>query len=150
LYRVQQLASESLQGRTKVKMSTHSIKWYTDAKKIQPPYVKLVPLNEIIAESIGSPVTSPKVKVLFDALCEKLQSELFVLLKAPLDDIAKVAGEKVRTAIEHVREGVLVINPGFDGEYGKVKIFAGETQGIESNSTAAQGASGEDAQLGLL
>ncbi len=119
--RVQELATED--PRAQSKQNTVGLKWYVDPKKVHPPFVKIVPLNEIIAEAIGSPVTSPKVKVAFDALVSELESEFFVLLKAPIDAIAKIAGSKVAEGIERVRTGSIVISPGYDGVYGVVKIW---------------------------
>ncbi|HEX8965522.1 MAG TPA: endonuclease Q family protein [Patescibacteria group bacterium] len=119
--RVQELANEDPRGVAK--QNDAGLKWITDPKKMHPPFVKIVPLNEIIAEAIDRPVTSPKVKVLFDELCEKLESELFVLLKAEINDIAKIAGEKVAEAVQKVRSANIVIKPGYDGVYGVVKIW---------------------------
>lgn len=129
LYRVQQLADESLLARIKEKESPLKIKWYTDAMKKQPPYVKLVPLNEIVAEGMASTVFSQKVKDMFTVLCETLGSEIEVLLKTPIDQITEVAGEKIASGILLVRQGNIVMDPGYDGEYGKVHIFKEEPKG---------------------
>jgi PHP family Zn ribbon phosphoesterase len=99
------------------------IMWIIDNKKNHPPFVKIVPLNEIIAESMGRPVTSPKVKVMFDVLCANLQSELHVLLHASLEEIARIAGSKIAEGIQRVRSGSITINPGYDGVYGTVSIW---------------------------
>lgn len=126
LYRVQQLADESLLGRITEKKSPLEIRWYTDTMKKQPPYVKLVPLNEIIAEGMDSTVLSQKVKDMFAVLCETFGSEIEVLLKTPIEQIAKIAGEKIASGILLVRQGNIVMDPGYDGEYGKVHIFSEE------------------------
>ncbi len=119
--RVQELASEDPRGIAK--QNDKGLKWIVDPKKMHPPFVKIVPLQEIIAEAIGRPVSSPKVKVLFDALCLQLESELCVLLKANIKDIAKVAGQKVAEGVQKVRNADIVIQPGYDGVYGAVKIW---------------------------
>ncbi len=119
--RVQELASEAPRGVAK--QNEKGLKWITDPKKKHPPFVKIVPLNEIIAEAIGRPVSSSKVKVLFDELCLKLESELHILLKANIQDIAKIAGEKVAEGVQKVRTANIVIKPGYDGVYGVVKIW---------------------------
>jgi uncharacterized protein (TIGR00375 family) len=123
LFRVEQLGDHSLIGNTQVKVSPSGIKWYTDKRKKHPPYVKLVPLIEIIAESLGSPVTNEKVILKFDEMCQKFGSELEALLKVPIEELSVKEGEKIAEGIGKVRNGDIVVNPGFDGEYGKVKIW---------------------------
>jgi uncharacterized protein (TIGR00375 family) len=123
LYRVQQLSSESLLQRATIKMSTAGLKWYTDRMKKFPPYIKLVPLNEIIAESVHATPFAQKVKDTFALLCEQFGSEVTVLLKTPLEDIKKITDQRIADGIQRVRGGDIVIAPGYDGEYGKVSIW---------------------------
>lgn len=127
LYRVQQLADDSLLDRVEQKISPHGIKWYTDKRKNHPPFIKMVPLLEIIAESLGSTSFSVKSKALYDRLCvvesTKIGSELDILLKIPLETIRKAGGDKLTDAIEKVRSGDILVDPGYDGEYGKVNIW---------------------------
>lgn len=89
----------------------------------RPPFVMLVPLQEIIAESIGSPVASPKVQTPYRQLTDALGGEFSVLLKASHEDIAKIAGERVAVGVEKVRKGDIVIDPGYDGVFGVVKLW---------------------------
>lgn len=123
LFRVQQLADETLLDRMQAKHNASGVKWYTDAKHIHPPFVKLVPLLEIVAEALGSTVNSQKSQNLFSKLCADLESELNVLLKAPIEDIQTSAGGRVAQAITKVREGTISIDPGYDGVYGTVRIW---------------------------
>lgn len=123
LYRVQELSDPTLLDRVQIKENEAGVKWYTDKMHIQPPYVKLVPLLEIAAESLSSTVNSQKSKDLYDRLCRELESELHVLLRAPIADIEKVGGMKIAQGVTKVREGAIEIEPGYDGEYGKVAIW---------------------------
>lgn len=127
--RVQELAVRQEQGsHTK---NSAGIVWITDPKNIHPPFVKIVPLQEIIAEAIGSPVTSPKVKVIFDKLCKDGLSEFHVLLELPLEDVEKIAqsitsvvfARRLTDGIRKVRSEQIVIQPGYDGVFGTVKIW---------------------------
>lgn len=115
LYRVQELSDKKLLDRVKTKENSAGVKWYVDSMRIQPPYVKLVPLLEIAAESLDSTVASQKSKDLYSKLCSELESELNVLLKAPIKDIEKVGGMKVAQGITKVREGIISIEPGYGG-----------------------------------
>ncbi len=89
----------------------------------RPGYVSLVPLQEIIAECIGSPVTSPKVQTPYQQLTDALGGEFRVLLESTHEEIAKIAGERVAVGIEKVRAGDIVIDPGYDGVFGVVKLW---------------------------
>lgn len=123
LYRVQELSDSSLLDRVDVKSNARGVKWYVDKKHIQPPYVKLVPLLEIAAESLRSTVNSQRSKDLYAKLCAELGSELQVLLHSPIEEIEKIGGMKVAQGVTKVREGTIAIEPGYDGEYGKVAIW---------------------------
>jgi len=123
LYRVQQLSDPSLLHRAQMKISTSGLKWYTDKMKKFPPYIKLVPLNEIIAESLHASVLSQKVKNIFALLCDQFGSELQVLLKISLSEIEKASNAKIAEGVRRVRGEDITIEPGYDGEYGKVTIW---------------------------
>jgi len=126
--RVEQLSDPKLFGRAIAKNNEQGLKWYTDKLHIQPSYVKLVPLLEIVAEGMGSTVASQKSKDLFVKLCHNLGSELEVLLRSPLEAIEKVSSKKIADGVRKVREGNIVIDPGFDGEFGKVTIWNEEEE----------------------
>ncbi|MGA2967814.1 MAG: hypothetical protein ABSD69_01395, partial [Candidatus Levyibacteriota bacterium] len=68
-------------------------------------------------------VSGQKVKTLFDQLCHKFGSEVNVLLKVSKEEIAREAGARVAEGVNKVRRGDIAILPGFDGQYGIVKIW---------------------------
>ncbi|MBA1335645.1 MAG: Endonuclease Q, cleaves 5' to damaged DNA bases / ATP-dependent DNA helicase UvrD/PcrA-like protein [Firmicutes bacterium] len=92
-----------------------------------PPAAKhfesLVPLNEVIASSMGYTAASAKVKGKYDDLIRSLGPELFILREAPLNDIELAAGPCIAEGIRRLRCGKVEIQPGFDGEYGRIKIM---------------------------
>ena len=126
--RVEQLSDPKFIGRAVAKQNEQGLKWYTDTMQLQPPYVKLVPLLEIVAESLHSTVSSKKSQELFAKLGRELGSELQVLLHSPLDEVARVGGSRVAGGVRKVREGNIAIDPGFDGEFGKVAIWSEEEE----------------------
>jgi uncharacterized protein (TIGR00375 family) len=124
MFRVQQLAKEGSDFRPyDSHTDSKDVLWIDDPLKKHPSFVKLVPLNEIIAESLGSPVSSEKVKIRFDELCKEFGSEINILLKTAIQDLAKVSGDKIAEGVAKVRKGDIIIEPGYDGKYGKVQIW---------------------------
>ena len=138
MHRVEELAKTARFPDEVFKLNPNGVKWIIDPSRNHPPFVKLVPLNEIIAESLHSTVSSQKVKDLFDQLCAKFGSELNVLLKTPVADIEKEFGPRVAEGVDKVRRGNIVILPGFDGQYGIVKIWDDKKTTEKQEETKSQ------------
>ncbi|MFH0951495.1 MAG: endonuclease Q family protein [bacterium] len=95
------------------------------------PFIKLVELDKIIAQSLGiKSRQSKQVAVIYNQMIKNLGSELHILRKADLKDIKQIAGDKIALGISHVRQGQLQIQPGFDGQYGQINIFSNAEQAI--------------------
>ena len=86
-------------------------------------FESLVPLPEVLAASSGLSSSSVKVKEACERLTASLGPELFILREAPLEDIQKKAGPLAAEGIRRLRLGQVTIEPGYDGEYGKVRIL---------------------------
>ncbi|PIR02333.1 MAG: DNA helicase UvrD [Candidatus Nealsonbacteria bacterium CG_4_10_14_0_2_um_filter_35_20] len=87
-------------------------------------FKSLVPLQEIITESLGVKSVTKQVDNEYKSLIEKFGSEFKVLLDVPCQDLQTAALEEVAEGIIRVREGRVQIEPGYDGVYGKVRIFS--------------------------
>jgi len=118
---------EKLAGRNVKCQTTNDklrINWIKNGTRPnRPPYVMLVPLMEILAEAMNTSISSQNVLNEFNKLTEIFGSELGVLLKTPLEEIAKISGKRVAEGIEKVRRGEIVVEPGYDGVFGTVKIW---------------------------
>ncbi len=90
------------------------------------PYKNLIPLEEIIAEAMGCGRDTVGVRNEYRRLCNIFGSEFEILLNVPVDELKNNTQEKIAIAIERVRRGDVIINPGFDGEFGEIKIFEQE------------------------
>ena len=90
------------------------------------PYKNLIPLDEIIAEAKGLGKTSKAVANEYHMAIAKFGSELEILLKASEEDLKQNLPPRIAEGILRVREGKVIVQPGFDGEYGKVSIFSDE------------------------
>jgi uncharacterized protein (TIGR00375 family) len=88
-----------------------------------PPFKSIIPLPEIISETIQIGVNSKAVDAIYQKLLEELGNEFSILLDRPMADIERAGSPKLREAISRVRAGKVNIAPGFDGQYGKIKIF---------------------------
>ena len=91
--------------------------------KNAPSFFSIIPLPELIAEGLKCGVNTKKVAGLYFPLLEQLGSEFKILLDIPLDDIERAATPLLREAISRMRAGKVHIAPGYDGEFGKIRIF---------------------------
>ena len=120
------------------------------------PFRNLVPLPEIIAEVRGVGEQSRKVQEAYDTLTSRVGAELFILEQAPLEDIRRAGSPLVAEAIRRMRGGQVIRDAGYDGEYGRIRLFeAGElkSSGVASllfqlpaEETPAVGLAAEDAE----
>lgn len=89
-----------------------------------PPFARLVPLPEIISAVRNVGVNSRAVQREYAAITDALDSELNALLHAAPGDLTTAAGDKLADAILRARAGHIDITPGYDGQYGAVRIPA--------------------------
>jgi uncharacterized protein (TIGR00375 family) len=92
------------------------------------PSVHLIPLDEIVAEALGRGPSSKGVQKAWDQLVEEGGSELELLLFTPENQVAELAGARVAEALGRMRRGAVSAVPGYDGVYGRIRLFADETQ----------------------
>jgi len=87
----------------------------------------MLPLQDILADFYGVESSSKKVQSLYFSMLEQLGSEFYIVLQASIQDIARVSNHHIAASIQAMREGNVTVEPGFDGEYGKV-YFAQTTE----------------------
>ncbi|HNT30190.1 MAG TPA: endonuclease Q family protein [bacterium] len=93
---------------------------YTPTKRV--PVKHVVPLEEILASVLESGRTSKKVQGVYDALVDEIGSELAVLISTDVQEISAFSGERIGRAVELMRQGKVNVNPGYDGEFGRVEV----------------------------
>ncbi len=90
----------------------------------KPLSVHLVPLLEILAETFGLSIQSKTITKLYEQYINQFGTEFDLLLKVDLKELKNKLPEKLYEAIKRVRKGEIFAKPGYDGEYGVIKIFA--------------------------
>ncbi len=88
-----------------------------------PPFYSIIPLRELISEIRGIGANSKAVGSEYFQLIEKLGSELRILIDVPLEEIGKAGSPQLQEAIRRMRAGDVRVAPGFDGEYGTIRVF---------------------------
>ena len=88
------------------------------------PYKSLVPLKEIMAEVLNIGAASKRVEKEYQHLIESIGPELKILLDASRSELEAVTLPEIVEGILRVREGRVKVEPGYDGVYGKIRIFS--------------------------
>lgn len=87
-------------------------------------YKKLVGLDKIIADSMSiKSRKSKKVIFKYNEMIKKFGSELNILIDLNLDILKNSDDKLIIEGIRRVRAGEIKIIPGFDGQYGRIKIY---------------------------
>jgi superfamily I DNA/RNA helicase len=85
---------------------------------------RLVPMPELLGEAVGTGPGSKAATALYARLVSAFGSEYAFLLETPLEDIARGGGTLLAEAVRRMRAGVVETSPGYDGEFGVVRVFA--------------------------
>lgn len=106
-------------------------------KKPRIPFKNLVPLDQIIADSLGlTGSASKRVQDEYKKLIDSVESEFKIMFEATRSQLESVTKPEIAEGIIRVREGKVRIDPGYDGEYGKIKIFEeGEQKSISKQAS---------------
>ncbi len=115
MQRVEELAQREVEAWT-------DDQGFTRSDNGRPPFKMLVPLQQILSESLAVGVNTKRVTDAYDRLIDRFGNELAVLTDAPSREIAVVLGERVAEGIARVRKGQVSIKSGYDGLFGVVKV----------------------------
>ena len=80
------------------------------------PFLRLLPLHELISLIYKWPLNSKKTWAIYDSLIEKFDNEYNILLN--INDFQGLIDEDLINAIISNRKGEIKVKPGYDGVYG--------------------------------
>ena len=86
-------------------------------------FKSIIPLTDMLAQIFQVGPKTKKVTTYYEKSIQTLGPELDILLDRSLDEIKTSKVPLLAEAIEKMRSGDVRINPGFDGEFGKVNLF---------------------------
>ncbi len=86
----------------------------------------LVPLPEVLSEILHVGPQSKKVGHYYEGLLGQLGPELQLINDIPLEDIRKTGDSVVAEAIARLRKQEVIREAGYDGVYGRIKLFRDE------------------------
>ncbi len=87
------------------------------------PFQSFVPLAEVVSELVDAGVGSTRVSRVCEQLLDRIGPELSILGDVPLDALGRGGPPLLDEAIRRMRGGDVQIRPGYDGEYGVVRMF---------------------------
>jgi uncharacterized protein (TIGR00375 family) len=93
--------------------------------KGSPAVHSLVPLPEVLGELFNVGPATKKVAHVYGKLINTFGSEFSLLLDTPIADLAAIS-PMLGEAIKRVREDQVIRRPGFDGEFGVIRVFTDE------------------------
>lgn len=92
-------------------------------QRTQARFMQLLSLPEILSEILEAPLHSSKLRQCYLDVLREFGSEFTLLRDVPIEDIHRSQVPLLSEAIQRVRAGYLQLTAGYDGEYGKVRIF---------------------------
>lgn len=135
-YRVLQLSGKLLSAGDLVFEKDRTGKTFVfDKEKNRRPFVSTIPLLEVLAEINGHSAASAERE--YVRLTERT-TEFDLLLEKTYEEIEAAGGVKLREAIKIVRERKVSVEPGYDGVFGKVKIFNVNNETVKKESENQQ------------
>ncbi len=108
----------------------------TEPIALPKPFESLMPLPELLADCMGVSPASKKVDAAYFAMLGRLGSEFDILRTLSLNIIETEAGPIVAEGIRRLREGRVIRQAGYDGEYGVIKLFEpGEVERLSGQTS---------------
>ena len=93
------------------------------AREKAKPFESLMPLPELVGAAVGHAPSSKGVQREYARMLAELGPEFQILREIPEEEICRCAGERIAEGIRRIRTGEVERIPGYDGEYGTIRVF---------------------------
>jgi len=90
------------------------------------PCERLISLAEVVGEVKGAGPGSQGVRTLCRNLVQRLGPELGILSRVPLEELRREGGPLLEEAVRRMRSAEVLLEAGYDGEFGVVRLFRPE------------------------
>jgi DNA helicase II / ATP-dependent DNA helicase PcrA len=101
-----------------------------------PPFCSLIPLEEVLAEVLQTGPTAKRVANAYRRLICRYGAEFDILGTVAREDLERCGIPLLAEAIERMRAGRILFDPGYDGEFGRVRIFDASERDILTGQCA--------------
>ena len=89
-------------------------------------FYSITPLAQTISEFLGVSPVSKKVKEEYFKLVDLFGPEFSILLYSDIKDISDKYNDLFAEGLRRIRKKEVIISPGYDGEFGSVRVFTQE------------------------
>jgi uncharacterized protein (TIGR00375 family) len=114
------------------------------------PFKSLVPLEEIIAQAIGASRDTAGVRNRYDTLVKALGGEFNVLMNVSIEEIEIHSEAKIALGVANMRGGKVKAQPGYDGVFGVIDVFARDVNPADRVAEPEPNAPAKGEQLSLF
>ena len=87
-------------------------------------FKSIIPLADILSEIFEVGPKTKKVSGYYNKAVETLGPELEILMDRSFEEIEKANIPLLAEAVKRMRSGDVSVEPGFDGEFGRIKLFS--------------------------
>ena len=106
----------------------HRVEELADRERAEPspfrvPYKNLIPLNEIIAQALEKTSDCKSVWDVYFHFIHEFEDEHTILTKVSLEELTRIAPDRVSMGVDRMRKGEVKIIPGHDGCFGQISLF---------------------------
>jgi DNA helicase-2/ATP-dependent DNA helicase PcrA len=87
------------------------------------PFQRLLALEEILGEILGCGPSSRRVQLMHRRLIQSWGPEIELLRSLPVEEAEKAGIPMLAEALSRMRQGRICVEAGFDGQYGRIRLF---------------------------